>query len=155
MLILFIFVQQWDGGFFKHTDLRTLGLVVQLGHAPYQACLTAQQRLMVIIHTNGIHQVRVGVCRCLHAPELRTQLLRHTWWPATVTDPQTCATREALSLFHTLNLNGNLTGTDFYRGLESLTDSRRILDLPVRSLSLLYHGVCVFIPIFRTVSPHS
>ena len=36
-------------------------------------------------------------------------------------------------MFHTLNLNGNLTGTDFYRGLESLTDSRKILDLPVSS----------------------
>ena len=92
---------------------------------------------MVVIHTNGIHQVKVQVCRCPHAPELRIQLLRHTWWPATVTDPQTCATRDALRMFHTLNLNGNLTGTDFYRGLETLTDSRKILDLPVSNILFL------------------
>ena len=95
-----------------------------------------QHRSVVVIHTNGIHQVKVGVCRCQNAGELRIQFLRQGWWPATVTDPQTCATREALRLFHTLNLKGNLTGTDFYRGLESLTDSRKILDLPV---CLFYH----------------
>ena len=116
-------VQQWNGKFFKHTDLRTLGLVVQLGHHPRQVCAAAHPRPVVVIHTNGVHQVKVGFCRCQNAAELRIQFLRQGWWPATVTDPQTCATREALSLFHILNLNGNLTGTDFYRGVESLTDS--------------------------------
>ena len=84
-----------------------------------------------MIHTNGIHQVRVTFCRCPTSTEFRVQLLRYAWWPATTTDPQTCATREAMRLFHLLNLQGNLTPTDFYRSLEQLTDSRKLLKLPV------------------------
>ena len=87
----------------------------------------------IIIHTNGIHEVQVTFCRCRADIEFRTQLLRYAWWPATSTDPQTCTTREALRLFHLLNLQGNLTPTDFYRSLEQLTDSRKLLKLPVRT----------------------
>ena len=112
-----------------------LGLTIQLGHPPHQTCRAPAARRLVIVHTNGLHTVQVTFCRCDGCPEFRTQILRYGWWPATSTDPQTCATREALRLFHLLNLQGNLTPTDFYRSLEQLTDSRRIQKLPVSTHS--------------------
>ena len=51
-------------------------------------------------------------------------------------------------LFHLLNLQGNLTPTDFYRSLEQLTDSRKLQKLPVSLRHIFDHvniliGTCV------------
>lgn len=59
------------------------------------------------------------------------QLLRVSWYPATLLNPETCATFEALELFHMTNLQGNLTVYDFYKALEMLTDGWQLHKLPV------------------------
>ncbi|KAJ8596339.1 hypothetical protein M405DRAFT_702942, partial [Rhizopogon salebrosus TDB-379] len=52
----------------------------------------------------------------------RSQLLRVHWFPATPLEPQTCATFDVLRLFHTVNLQGHLSGYDFYKSLEFMTN---------------------------------
>lgn len=80
----------------------------------------------------------MAFCRC-GTPELhrRRQLLRAEIFPATVLDPQTGATFEAMQLFHTLSLQGKLTGYDFINGLELLTDNTGMERTPVSLLMSL------------------
>ena len=86
------------------------------------------------MHTNGIHQVKVNFCGCRLGFELRTQLLRFGWWPATPLNPRSAASFTVLRQFQYLNLQGNITAYDFYRGLEFQTDGRLSTDLPVSDL---------------------
>ena len=95
-------------------------------------CPSPSPRNITVIHTNGIHEVRVNFCGCRLGFELRTQLLRFGWWPATPLNPRSAATFTVLRQFQYLNLQGNVTAYDFYRGLEFQTDGRLATDLPVR-----------------------
>jgi hypothetical protein len=83
---------------------------------------------MTVIHTNGIHQIRYRYCNCTRAHTLGdnnnlSQLLRGRWYPATVTDPTTCASFNVLDLFRLLNVVGNVNCHDFIGSLERMTDA--------------------------------
>lgn len=106
---------------------------MQLGHAPGRFCPSYKEgdKDFVVIHTNGIHTIHLEFCRCRGTP-LYAQLLRVGWYPATPLDPQTCATMEVLRMYHTLNLQGKITGYSFYRSLEYLTDGTGLYNTPVR-----------------------
>ena len=56
----------------------------------------------------------------------RQQLLRAEWFPATVHQPQTCATLRVLEHFHALTLTGKLSAHEFYKALECLTDNTEL-----------------------------
>lgn len=58
-------------------------------------------------------------------------MLRAGWYPASVTDPSTCATFSVLDQFHLLNLAGGLNTLDFIGALERLTDGTRVEVTPV------------------------
>lgn len=78
---------------------------------------------MIVIYTNGIHEVAVTYCDCsLHIPA-RWQLLHFGWYPVTVHRQNTCVTIEALELFHSLTLMGKLLVYDFYKAQTYLTDA--------------------------------
>lgn len=79
--------------------------------------------VLVVMHGNGIHEVSVRYCDCLQAVPRRIQLLRNGWYPATVYMPATCASFEALELFHAATLTGKLSGYNFYQTLVYLTDA--------------------------------
>ncbi|KAJ7079314.1 hypothetical protein C8R43DRAFT_1143270 [Mycena crocata] len=118
-------LEEWGGSFWKKTTLLALGLVYQVGHegGPCKRPL-APMRTMVVIHTTGIHSVHFHYCGCrrrVPANELE-QLMRGGWYPASVTDPGTCATFKVLDLFRLLNVVGNVNVHDFIRSLERLTD---------------------------------
>ena len=106
-----------------------------MGHPPGETCLLPRARLITVLHINGIHNVRVNFCGCRLGLELRTQLLRSAWWPATPLDPRSAATFTLMRQFHYLNLQGNITAYDFYRGLEFQTDGRLCNNFPVCSMS--------------------
>ncbi|KAJ7899713.1 hypothetical protein B0H13DRAFT_2336971 [Mycena leptocephala] len=122
-------LKEWTGDHWRATTLRDLGLVYQLGHEGLPCVFPASEtRSMTVIHTNGIHQIRYKYCLCTRSQTLGdnhnlSQLLRNTWFPATVTDPTTCATFNVLNLFRLLNVVGNVNCHDFIGTLERMMDA--------------------------------
>ncbi|KAJ6525539.1 hypothetical protein DFH09DRAFT_1328897 [Mycena vulgaris] len=120
---------EWKGEFWKPEALEDLGLVYQLGHGG-KPCLTPSPRIysMVVIDTSGIHTVKYHYCKCVRSRRADsdnnlTQLLRNGWYPASITDPSTCATFDVLDLFRLLAVVGNVNAHDFVRTLERRTDA--------------------------------
>ncbi|KAF8146729.1 hypothetical protein K438DRAFT_2092496 [Mycena galopus ATCC 62051] len=87
-------VEEWNGEYFERRALYDLGLVVQLGHPPGYSCPTSNpaHKDFVLIDITGIQHIRLHFCECDARITHRQQLMRVQWWPATVKDPQTCAT---------------------------------------------------------------
>ncbi|KAF8174535.1 hypothetical protein K438DRAFT_1908885 [Mycena galopus ATCC 62051] len=126
-------IQEWNGHYFECRDLKSLGLIVQLGHPPGFGCPTAvkSHKDFVVIDVTGVHNVEVNFCNCDGRVERRQQLMRVRWWPATARDPQTCATFAVVRLFQTLNCLGKVSAHDFLRSLELLTNNDGLSPLPV------------------------
>ncbi|KAF7369403.1 CxC2 domain-containing protein [Mycena venus] len=120
------FIEKWNGKCFKRSRklLRQLGLRVQLNHPPGVVCPRRKPapQDFTLYDVTGVHELAVDFCGCTEAPERRIQLLRACWWPATVKEPNTCATFAALKLFQILNCLGKLSAYDFLRGLEMITN---------------------------------
>ncbi|KAJ7027247.1 hypothetical protein C8F04DRAFT_965417, partial [Mycena alexandri] len=122
-------VYRWvEPGLFEKTSLAALGLRVQLGHNVGDRCFGPEpgHTEFVVLHTNGIHTVKVDFCACEHAVEAgarEIQLLRARWFPATHENPRTCATMDLLDQFHEETLQSKTTMYDAYRVLEKLTNN--------------------------------
>ncbi|KAJ7429396.1 hypothetical protein B0H11DRAFT_1768213 [Mycena galericulata] len=129
----------WNGACFERTSLREMGLVVQLGHSPGSRCQFREHRVQkfVLLHVNGIHELRLDFCNCGVNVEHREQLLRACWWPATPLAPETGATFEVLRQFQNLNCLGKVSGYDYYRTLELLTDNTGTIAVPDRRRSFM------------------
>ena len=126
-------MQEWKNGFFQRTTLQSLGLRIQLGHPLGQLCpfrARAHQNF-VVIHVNGIHLINLDFCSCSNSPTPREQVLEIGWWPSTPLEPQSTASMTVLRSFHTLNLQGQISSTDFYRGLEQMTCGDGLSSVPV------------------------
>ncbi|KAJ7617537.1 hypothetical protein DFH06DRAFT_1012407 [Mycena polygramma] len=119
-------LKEWKGRFWDDVRLESLGLTYQLGHQGLP-CPRPEDpvRTMVVIDVTGIHIVRFRYCGCTAARTSGNlhQLLRNGWYPATVTDPSTCATFNVLALFRLLNVVGNMNAHDFMASLERRTDA--------------------------------
>jgi hypothetical protein len=85
----------------------------------------------VVLENNGIHELAVDFCGCMGATPVLDQLINIGWFPATVKEPETCATLSLLRCFHTLNLQGRVPVYDFYNTLEVLSDRAGMRDVPV------------------------
>jgi hypothetical protein len=59
------------------------------------------------------------------------QLLRFKLFPATVRDPQTCATFEVLRDAQKMSEEGLVNATDYYQALVTKTDGRGLVKPPV------------------------
>ncbi|KAJ7846654.1 hypothetical protein B0H13DRAFT_2238871 [Mycena leptocephala] len=118
---------EWKLDHWENTTLRKLGLVFQVGHEGKPCPSPADAiRAMVVIDTTGIHEVNYQYCGCkrkAHANNLQ-QLLRTSWFPASVTNPATCATFRVLDFFRMMNVVGNVNAQDFVTSLERLTEGR-------------------------------
>lgn len=132
--------QQWTGRYWHNKTLKDLGLIVQLGH-PGTPCRNPDNVFnMTVLDSHGIHQVSACFCKCeraLHASK-RAQLLRARWYPATVTDPTTCATFRVLEEFHLQNLKGALNVHNWIGALAMRTDGTRVALTPVSCNGLRY-----------------
>lgn len=127
---------------FMSASLAELGLRVQLGHIPGFTCAHPHPAPyhFSVIHTNGIHSLRIDYCQCDNARAAgshRQQLLRRGWFPATHTEPKSCASFAVLEQFHMLNLQGKIAGYDYFSGIEKLTDNTGLSKLKVSSLSMI------------------
>jgi hypothetical protein len=125
--------QRWSDGHFRRTSLYTLGATVDFGHPRRAACDNPTSGLLTftVIHTNGLHRLRVWYCGCEGAPSPFKQLLQRRLWPATTKNPRTVATFEVLWHFEILNAIGHTNATDFFQALAHSTDAKRQTALPV------------------------
>lgn len=112
-----------------------LGVVIQLGHAAGPCPLPELVTQLVIIHSNGLHRVSVQFCGCTSSIESAKclDLLRAGWYPATLKEPQTCATFRVLEDFHLHNLVGHVTTHDFIGALDRKTNPLKVEKSPVRT----------------------
>ncbi|KAJ6452140.1 hypothetical protein C8R47DRAFT_1204389 [Mycena vitilis] len=118
-------IQEWNGDFWVDISLRELGLVYQLGHGG-MPCRFPDVRLltMTVIDLPRIHRVQYRYCNCKksdHATNIQ-QLLRNGWYPATITNPATCATFTTLETFRLQNVVANMNAHDFIRAIERQTN---------------------------------
>ncbi|KAL1690227.1 hypothetical protein GGG16DRAFT_125844 [Schizophyllum commune] len=122
-------IEEWldEQSCFQRTTLQNLGLRVQLMHPPGDFCIApaSADKDFTVIHHNGIHRVSVDFCHCGRGQGLhhRQQLMRNGWWPASVANPQTCATIACLRHFHKLNNLSKVAVYEYYRALQQLTDN--------------------------------
>ncbi|KAJ7895595.1 hypothetical protein B0H14DRAFT_2275472, partial [Mycena olivaceomarginata] len=131
-------VEKWNGTFFERQDLKSLGLVIQLGHPVGYNCpnpLKANKGFVLIDFT-GVHIIDVNFCQCDGRLEKRQQLMRVRWWPATARDPQTCATFGLVRFFSNIKLSGKgtwaVSSHNFLRSLELLTNNDGLNPVPDR-----------------------
>lgn len=99
---------------------------MQLGHEHGQKCSKplAAPKSFTVMHVNGMHNVAVDYCGCNEeAGSQREQLLRRQWYPATSTNPRTCASMRLLEHFHLTQLETKGSTYHYYRGIEHLTDN--------------------------------
>lgn len=127
--------QAWVGPHWQDTTLRTLGLVVQLGHPAFEPCSrpVPANTLMAVVHMNGIHSVNIKYCGCTsQAVSHRQQLMRYRLYPATVRKPKTCITFTAMEALHIQNVQSKCGIYDMYTSLERLTDNTGLVPVRVR-----------------------
>ncbi|KAJ7480228.1 hypothetical protein B0H11DRAFT_1724998 [Mycena galericulata] len=141
-------VKEWNSAFWVDTSLSDLGLVYQLGHGGF-ACVFPDSRAhkMTVIEAPIIHQIVVRYCKCSKSDSADNiaQLMRNGWYPASITDPGTCATFKSLEAYRLYQVVGNLNVNDFIHALEHATDptaSTGMKWLPVRFNLLLTVGKC-------------
>ncbi|KAJ7175314.1 hypothetical protein C8R46DRAFT_1213798 [Mycena filopes] len=119
------FLKVWNGNFWVAQTLQSLGLIYQLGHQGGR-CPRPKPvvRSMVVMDTSGIHEIKYRRCGCARASTMNhvEELMRNGWYPATATDPDTCATLRVLQTFRLLNVVGNVNAHDFVTTLERSTD---------------------------------
>ncbi|KAJ7126593.1 hypothetical protein C8R43DRAFT_1134919 [Mycena crocata] len=115
---------EWGGEFWDDTTLETIGLVYQLGHGGLPCPRPeATTRTMVVVDVTTVSKVKYKLCGC----DLSTlanafrQFLHNAWFPASATDPDTCATFSALEFFRHLSVVGNMNAYDFIRSIERKT----------------------------------
>jgi CxC2 like cysteine cluster associated with KDZ transposases len=100
-------------------------------------------RSLTVLHTTGIHMIHYRFCGCKRSDKANNlvQLLRNMWYPASFTDPDSCATFAVLDFYRLLNVIGNVNARDFVTSLERLTDATAgtgLKWLPVRSSLLIF-----------------
>lgn len=121
------FYQRWTGSRFEDVSLKSIGLRVQLNHASlFCENPIPSNTALLIIHTNGIHEVAIQYCGCSCAIPPHIQLLRRGLYPASQQTVKTCATFSLLNLLHKFALMSKGSTYDFYRALEKLTNNTGI-----------------------------
>ncbi|KAL0568471.1 hypothetical protein V5O48_013516 [Marasmius crinis-equi] len=117
-------IEFWSNGAFEDTSLAAIGLVWHLNHLsnPGPNPQKAHQHFQ-IIHTNGIHNVKVMFCGCNRTIPHYQQLMRRRIYPSTQGVICTCATFEVLDLLHMLSLVTKAGTYDLYRTLQKLTNN--------------------------------
>ncbi|SJL16396.1 uncharacterized protein ARMOST_19920 [Armillaria ostoyae] len=120
-------VWEWNSERFTKTTLRELGLRVQIGHFNGSECICPERvgRTFTVLDINGIHKVDVDYRSCdrCEGATCQQQLLHFGWYPVTPLHPRTCATLTLLDQFHALTHAGKVSAYDYYRYLNTMTDT--------------------------------
>ncbi|KAF9017820.1 hypothetical protein BDZ89DRAFT_1140448 [Hymenopellis radicata] len=118
-------MQYWTGRFFWKTTLADLGLRVQVGHPPGEACCNPFRGdpNFTIIDVDGIYRVNIDYCNCHMVQPRDVQLLRSRLYPATSVSPETCATFRCLETFQIMSFMSKVSAYEFYWSLSRLTEN--------------------------------
>lgn len=112
---------------------------MQLGH-PGTTCHNPDSLLVLTVaDSHAIHQISARFCACEVSltTNKRCQVLSAGWYPATVTNPQTCVSIRLLEEFHLQNLKGGITIQAFVGALAKRTDPMNISPPPVMYFCLI------------------
>ena len=101
------------------------------GGVPLTGWETKDGQCLVIIDTTGVHQVRIGWCRCETAAEPHIQLLRNRFFPASMKRPSTAFTFSLLDYFHIDSVECKTSASSFFSKLRRLTNSSSPHSIPV------------------------
>lgn len=127
-------IQKWNGFYLHRISLSDLGHTIQLGHRS-AACPSrlsgSKGRATTIVHVNGIHQVCIEYCRCVHALPEPEQLARSSLFPASFERPETAFTFSVLKQFHILGSTAKTPAYDFINALVNMTDNAFPKNVPV------------------------
>ncbi|KAJ7092911.1 hypothetical protein B0H15DRAFT_777021 [Mycena belliarum] len=118
----FHIIKRWTGSCFERTDLRTLGLRVQLGHIR-GAGNERKEEIFCVVDSNAIHEVAIDFCTCGSETSRADQLLRLGLYPATTTRPRSAATFRVLRKFHKLSFESKCSAYEFYNALARETNN--------------------------------
>ncbi|KAG2110013.1 hypothetical protein DEU56DRAFT_874489 [Suillus clintonianus] len=118
-------IEYWNSQHFEDTNLRDLGLQVQLGHPPGEHCSNPSlvHNDFVVLDINGVHNIPLHFCECQTAQSCTTQLLRMCWFPATTLDPKTTTTFRLLHHFHILSFESKASTFEYWQTLACLTNN--------------------------------
>jgi hypothetical protein len=94
------------------------------------------RRCLVIVDTSGVHQLRIGWCRCKAAAEPHIQLLRNRYFPASTKWPSTAFTFSLLDYFHIDSVECKTSASSFFSKLRRLTNSSSPHSVPVCPVKL-------------------
>jgi hypothetical protein len=104
--------------------------------------MQASLRLFTVVHTNGIHRVRLRYCSCVGAASKPHQLFSASLFPASTTRPGSAFTFEVLRRFQVASMESNSAANTFYAELRAMTDAASTYDTKVRkyiSCSCMIH----------------
>lgn len=120
-------IQRWTGSRFVDITLKSIGLKVQLNHGSmFCESPRPSHAALLVIHTNGIHEVAIQYCGCSREIPHHIQLLRRGFYPASQQSVKTCATFTLLDQLHKFALTTKSSTYDFYRALEKITTNTGI-----------------------------
>ncbi|KAF8326719.1 hypothetical protein F5887DRAFT_899624 [Amanita rubescens] len=119
-------IQKWNGCYFDRATLTELRQVIGVGHGGAfcpNRLPESKGRATTVVHTNGIHQIRIEYCHCVNAPAEYEQLAKASLFPATVERPETTFTFQVLKEFHNLSLSSKIPAYDFINALANMTNN--------------------------------
>ena len=99
------------------------------------------KRCLVIVDTLGVHQLRIGWCRCETAVDPHIQLLRNRWFPASTKRPSTAFTFSLLDYFHVDSVECKTSASSFFSKLRRLTNSASPHSVPV--CFMIFRKLCL------------
>ena len=91
-----------------------------------------------VVDISGVHKLHVTFCGCIGHPPYHIQLLRDSWFPASLEHPETAFSFELLNFFQILNHHGKVSAYDFYSAVHNICDNTGLANLPV--IKLLSRG---------------
>jgi hypothetical protein len=128
-------IEEWVGTHFSRTSLYRLGYRYRLGHdgsrCPNRGEKSTIQNV-VVVHSNGFHQVSVEFCACNQSITPADQLLKADLFPASFEHPETAFTFELLDAFDKLSLKSKINAYDYHLSLQEMTNAAFPQDVPVR-----------------------
>ncbi|KAK7028695.1 CxC2 domain-containing protein [Favolaschia claudopus] len=119
-------IKEWNGDFWIPSTLAKIGLIYQLGHGGFSCSFPdTMVHSLTVIEEPTLHEIRMRYCKCSKSDQADNleQLLRNGWYPATVTDPGTCATFRSLEIYRLYSVVGNMNVRDFMTSVERMTDT--------------------------------
>ncbi|EJU00675.1 hypothetical protein DACRYDRAFT_23059, partial [Dacryopinax primogenitus] len=113
-------IQKWNGLFFERVTLTKLGAILAFCQCCGSNC---NRRKITVVHTNGLHEVEIGLCAGASASPHFIQLLQHDMFPATIKSPVTAVTFDCLRDFHQHSLCSKKSAYDYVTKLARSTDN--------------------------------